>query len=191
MPCPPNSCLLRHDRSTAQLASGMRQLAGAKTRYRRAHAAPLAALISSEQSLTAWASPRALYFKFQISNFKFQIEQSRPVHNHPLALALVLCQSYFDGSGGRGWTERSEGSPGVSGYRPPTPATLQSMNDTALGLHEAGGPGAEDAAQNDGQPCGKIRTQLSDRTQRETSLSDDIQHAQHARTDNHVRDQAV
>ena len=29
-----------------QLASGMRQLAGTKTRYRRAHAAPLAGLIS-------------------------------------------------------------------------------------------------------------------------------------------------
>jgi serine/threonine protein kinase/formylglycine-generating enzyme required for sulfatase activity len=31
-------------------------------------------------------------------------------------------------SGGRGWTERSEGSPGVSGYRPPTPATHQSQS---------------------------------------------------------------
>jgi|GEM_PF-3843550 len=29
-----------------ELASGMRQLAGTKTRYRRAHAAPLASLIS-------------------------------------------------------------------------------------------------------------------------------------------------
>ena len=36
-----------------------------------------------------------------------------------------------DGSGGRGWTERSEGNPGVSSYRSPTPATHQSMNDRA------------------------------------------------------------
>ncbi len=28
--------------------------------------------------LTAWATPRASHFKFQISNTKFQIEQSRP-----------------------------------------------------------------------------------------------------------------
>ena len=31
---------------------------------------------------------------------------------------VVLCHSCLDGSGGRGWTERSEGSPKVSGYRP-------------------------------------------------------------------------
>jgi hypothetical protein len=43
-----------------------------------------------------------------------------------------LRQPCVDGSGGRGWTERSEGSPGVSGYRPPTPATHQSMADRAL-----------------------------------------------------------
>ncbi len=36
------------------------------------------------------------------------------------------------GSGGRGWTERSEGSPGVSGWHPPTPATHQSIADSAL-----------------------------------------------------------
>ncbi len=46
--------------------------------------------------------------------------------------ALVLRQPCVDGSGGRGWTERSEGSPGVSGYRPPTPATHQAMADRAL-----------------------------------------------------------
>ena len=36
------------------------------------------------------------------------------------------------GLGGRGWTERSEGSPGVSGYRPPTPATLNLRFDKPL-----------------------------------------------------------
>ncbi len=44
----------------------------------------------------------------------------------------VHWHSCFDGSGGRGWTERSEGSPGVSGLRPPTPATHQSIADRAL-----------------------------------------------------------
>ena len=38
---------------------------------------------------------------------------------------LVTGQSCPDGSGGRGWTERSEGSPGVSGLRPPTTAIQQ------------------------------------------------------------------
>ena len=47
--------------------------------------------------------------------------------------AMVLCHFCFDGWGGRGWTERSEGSPGVSGYRPPTPATPKSNADRALG----------------------------------------------------------
>ena len=45
----------------------------------------------------------------------------------PANAELVLGQSRLDGSGGRGWTERSEGSPGVSGWRPPTPATHQSI----------------------------------------------------------------
>ena len=36
--------------------------------------------------------------------------------------------------GGRGWTERSEGSPGVSGYRPPTPATQKLRFDKAPGV---------------------------------------------------------
>jgi hypothetical protein len=40
----------------------------------------------------------------------------------------LLRQPCVDGSGGRGWTERSEGSPGVSGCRPPTPATHQSIH---------------------------------------------------------------
>ena len=35
-------------------------------------------------------------------------------------------------SGGRGWTERSEGSPGVSGWRPPTPATHQSHSHSSF-----------------------------------------------------------
>ncbi len=48
-------------------------------------------------------------------------------------------QSCFDGSGGRGWTERSEGSPGVSGWCTPTPATHQSIADRALG-QQAGMP---------------------------------------------------
>jgi len=39
--------MLHHTRSkVSELASGMRQLAGTKTRYRRAHAAPLAGHIS-------------------------------------------------------------------------------------------------------------------------------------------------
>ena len=33
----------------------------------------------------------------------------------------VLCHSCFDGSGGRGWTERSEGSPGGFGLAPSNP----------------------------------------------------------------------
>ena len=36
---------------------------------------------------------------------------------------IVLGQSWLDGLGGRGWTERRDGSPGVSGCRPPPPAT--------------------------------------------------------------------
>ena len=36
------------------------------------------------------------------------------------------------GLGGRGWTERSEGSPGVSGDRPPTPATPKIELDAPL-----------------------------------------------------------
>ncbi len=36
---------------------------------------------------------------------------------------LVTYTSSSNESGGRGWTEQSEGSPGVSGCRPPTPAT--------------------------------------------------------------------
>ena len=36
---------------------------------------------------------------------------------------LVQFISSFDGTGGRGWTGQSEGSPGVSGDRPPTPTT--------------------------------------------------------------------
>ena len=38
----------------------------------------------------------------------------REFHN-ALCFVLVLCQSYFNRSGGRGWTERSEGRLGVSG----------------------------------------------------------------------------
>ncbi|MEQ1903751.1 MAG: hypothetical protein ABL888_06180 [Pirellulaceae bacterium] len=53
-------------------------------------------------------------------------------HIPPEPEKLVLDQSCLDGSGGRGWTERSEGSPGVSGWRPPTPATHQSTADRAL-----------------------------------------------------------
>ncbi len=45
---------------------------------------------------------------------------------------LALCQSKDCGLGGRGWTERSEGSPGGSGYRPPTPATRRLRCDKAL-----------------------------------------------------------
>lgn len=36
---------------------------------------------------------------------------------------VVTYNSLFDGSGGRGWTEPSEGSPRGSGYNPPTPTT--------------------------------------------------------------------
>ena len=46
--------------------------------------------------------------------------------------ALVLGHSSFDGSSGRGWTERSEGSHWVSGWHPPTPATHQFIADRAL-----------------------------------------------------------
>ena len=43
----------------------------------------------------------------------------------------VLCQSKDLGLGGRDWTERSEGSPGVSDCRPPTPATRRLRFDKA------------------------------------------------------------
>jgi hypothetical protein len=46
---------------------------------------------------------------------------------------LVLCQSNDLVVGGRGWTERSEGSPGVSGCRPPTPATRRQRTAEAPG----------------------------------------------------------
>ena len=38
---------------------------------------------------------------------------------------LMHCQSLESGLGGRRWTERIEGSPGVSSWRSPTPATLK------------------------------------------------------------------
>ncbi len=47
------------------------------------------------------------------------------------------CHSCFDGSGGRGWTERSEGSPGVSGWCPPTQATHPSIADRAQVLGQS------------------------------------------------------
>ena len=39
--------------------------------------------------------------------------------------APMVHQAQEPGLGGRGWTEQSEGRPRVSGYRPPTPATLK------------------------------------------------------------------
>ena len=53
------------------------------------------------------------------------------------ARRLVFCDFCLDGSGGLGWTERSEGSSGVSGYRPPTPATRRLRFDRALGPKQA------------------------------------------------------
>ncbi len=43
-----------------------------------------------------------------------------------------------DLSGGRGWTERSEGSRGVSGWRPPTPATHQSHSHSSFIFSDLG-----------------------------------------------------
>ncbi len=58
--------------------------------------------------------------------------------SQPVPIAPVPGQSCLEGSGGRGRTERSEGSPGVSDWRPPTPATHQSTADRALaGTHHA------------------------------------------------------
>ena len=45
--------------------------------------------------------------------------------SQPVPIAPVPDRSCLEGLGGRGWTERSEGSHGVSGWRPPTPATHQ------------------------------------------------------------------
>ena len=45
----------------------------------------------------------------------------------------MLCHGWSNESGGRGWTERSEGNPGVSSYRSPTPATHQCTSDSVLG----------------------------------------------------------
>jgi len=47
--------------------------------------------------------------------------------------ASAVTATLADTSGGRGWTERSEGSPGCSSYRSPTPATHESMIDSAPG----------------------------------------------------------
>ena len=53
-------------------------------------------------------------------------------------MLLVLCHSQKRVLGGRGWTERSEGSPGVSDYRPPTPATQKLKCDKALAAPRKG-----------------------------------------------------
>ena len=45
-----------------QLAGGMRQLAGTKTRYRRAHAAPLAGLVSDRVEYQWFKSVADLWF---------------------------------------------------------------------------------------------------------------------------------
>ncbi len=59
-------------------------------------------------------------------------EAATPIPSAISTTPLVPGQSCLDGSGGWGWTERSAGSPGVSGWRPPTPATHQSIADRAL-----------------------------------------------------------
>ena len=79
------------------------------------------------------------------------------MHRKPLSLMFVIAtmlvffHSSVFGSGGRGWTERSEGSPGVSGYRPPTPATLLLSCDNALVTVAQ----ADDTGRQDPQPLSR------------------------------------
>jgi|GEM_PF-539773 len=53
-----------------------------------------------------------------------------------IGIGLLHRPGWNDGSGGRGWTERSEGSPGVSSGRSPTPATHQCTSDSPLQRHD-------------------------------------------------------
>ncbi|HRA87923.1 MAG TPA: ATP-grasp domain-containing protein, partial [Planctomycetaceae bacterium] len=53
-----------------------------------------------------------------------------------IGIGLLHRPGWNDGSGGRGWTERSEGSPGVSSGRSPTPSTHQCTSDSPLQRHD-------------------------------------------------------
>ena len=54
-----------------------------------------------------------------------------PAMAFPERAVLVHGERSRFGLGGRGWTERSEGSPGVSSGRSPTPGTPKHSPDTA------------------------------------------------------------